>query len=74
MRLDVETAFRYLEHITEAVERVGGVLTLLWHPNSVINPPVWHFYLRMIEFLKQKNAWFGGVQEVAEKYGAQPVK
>jgi len=74
MRLDVETAFQYLEHITEAVERVGGVMTLLWHPNSVINQPVWHFYLRTIEFLKQKNAWFGSVREVAEKYGAQLAK
>jgi peptidoglycan/xylan/chitin deacetylase (PgdA/CDA1 family) len=31
MRLDEETAFQYVEQIAEAVERVGGVLTLLWY-------------------------------------------
>lgn len=66
MRLDKDMAFQYVEQITEVVEQVGGVLTLLWHPNAVINPPWWHLYLRTLEYLKQKNAWFGGVRDVAE--------
>jgi len=66
MRLDEETAFQYVQQITDAVERVGGVLTLLWHPNAVINPPWWRVYLRSIEYLKERNAWFGSVRDVAE--------
>ena len=66
MRLDEDTAFQYIVQITEAVETVGGVLTLLWHPNGIINPPWWSVYLRSIEYLKAKNAWFGSVRDVAE--------
>lgn len=66
MRLDEETAFQYVKQITEVVERVGGVLTLLWHPNAVINLPWWRVYLRSIEYLKERNAWFGSVRDVAE--------
>lgn len=66
MRLDEDTAFQYVEQITEAVEKVGGVLTLLWHLNGVINPPRWNLYLRSLHYLKQKNAYFGGVKDIAE--------
>lgn len=66
MRLDEDMAFQYVIQITEAVERVGGVLTLLWHPNAVINPSLWNIYLRSLEYLKEKNAWFGTVRDVAE--------
>jgi len=68
MRLDEDTAFQYVKQITEAVERVGGVLTLLWHPNAVINPPWWRVYLRSLEYLKEKNACFGAVREIGESW------
>lgn len=66
MRLDEDTAFRYVMQLAEAVERVGGVLTLLWHPNAIINPSLWNLYGRSLEYLKEKNAWFGSVRDVAE--------
>ena len=64
MRLDEETAFQYVQQITEAVERVGGVLTLLWHPNAVINQPWWNLYRRSLDYLKEKDVWFGSVREI----------
>lgn len=66
MRLDEDTAFQYIMQITEAVERVGGVLTLLWHPSGVISPTWWNLYLRSLEYLKVKDAWFGSVRNVAQ--------
>lgn len=66
MRLDEETAFQYVQQITEAVERVGGVLTLLWHPNGVISPSWWNLYLRSLNYLKEKDVWFGSVREIGE--------
>lgn len=66
MRLDGETAFQYVAQLTESIERVGGILTLLWHPNYLDNPIWWNLYLRVLAYLKEKNAWFGTVQEVAE--------
>lgn len=67
MRLDEDTAFRYVKQITEAVEAVGGVLTLLWHPNAVIDPSAWNLYLRCLDYLKEKNAWFGTVKGIGER-------
>jgi peptidoglycan/xylan/chitin deacetylase (PgdA/CDA1 family) len=59
MRLDADTAFQYVKQITEAVERVGGVLTLLWHPNHIIKEDWWNLYLRTLKYLKEKDALLG---------------
>lgn len=63
MRLDEETAFQYVMQLTDAVECVGGLLTILWHTNAVMNPQWWHLYLRIIENFKARNAWFTLVQQ-----------
>lgn len=68
MRLDEETAFQYVEHIAKAVEKVGGVLTLLWHPNYIRNPVCWDLYRRTIRYLQQKNTWFCSVREAGEHW------
>jgi len=64
MRLDEDTAFQYVVQIADTVEQVGGVLTLLWHPNAIINSRWWNLYLRSLEYLKEKNAWFGSVSSI----------
>ena len=70
MRLDKDTAFKYVEQITEVIEKVGGVLTLLWHPNHILKEDWWRLYLRIPDYLKAKNAWFGTVRKV----GGQAVQ
>jgi peptidoglycan/xylan/chitin deacetylase (PgdA/CDA1 family) len=65
MRLDEESAFKYFMQITKAVERVGGILTLSLHPDSIMNPKRWSLYQRILTYLKDKNAWFGTVQDMA---------
>ena len=64
MRLDEDTAFEYVVQLTENVERVGGVLTLIWHPNSVIHPSWWSLYLRTLGLLNNKNAWCASISEI----------
>ena len=73
MRLDEETAFQYVMQITGAVECVGGVMTLLWHPDAVIHPTLWNLYERNLKYLKKKNAWFGSVREIVENMKFQEV-
>lgn len=68
MRLDEDTAFQYVKQIAETVENVGGVLTLLWHPHSIIKPDWWNLYLRTLDYLKKNNAWFGTVREVVDRF------
>jgi hypothetical protein len=66
LRLDEETAFQYITHITERVDKVGGVLTLLWHPNALLEPRWLDLYLRTLRYLKEKEAWFGSARDVGE--------
>jgi hypothetical protein len=68
LRLDENMAFRYVEHMTEEVEKVGGVLTLSWHPNYVIISEWWNLYVRTLRYLKKKNPWFSSVKEIGEWY------
>ena len=69
MRLDEETAFQFILQITEAVEKVGGILTLLWHPDSIIRPTWWNLYLRTLKYLKEQNAWFSIVRDAFKAAG-----
>ena len=72
MRLDEETAFKYIEQITEAVEKVGGVLTLLWHPNHIVKVNWWRLYLKILAYLKSKNALFGSIREIGDIFKEIP--
>lgn len=63
MRLDHDMAFEYVVMVAETVKKVGGVLTLLWHPQYIINPDWWRLYLCTIDYLKQQNAWFCTTRE-----------
>jgi peptidoglycan/xylan/chitin deacetylase (PgdA/CDA1 family) len=74
MCLDEERAFQYVAQITEAVESVGGVLTLLWHPNSIIDYSSWSLYLRVLKYLKEKNAWFGSVCKIGTSWGSEIIQ
>ena len=68
MRLDEGAAFEYVKQITEEVEKVGGILTLLWHPNYIINLPWWNLYRQTLKYLMEKDVWFGTLNGVGE-YG-----
>jgi len=77
MRLDEDTAFHYVVQVADAVERVGGVLTLLWHPNAIFRDSWWNLCLRSLDHLKSRNAWFGSVRDVARHWqetGARRVE
>jgi hypothetical protein len=66
LRLDEDTAFEYVSRVAGAVEKVGGVLTLLWHTHHIIDHHWWNLYVRTLKYLQKKNAWFGSVREVGE--------
>jgi peptidoglycan/xylan/chitin deacetylase (PgdA/CDA1 family) len=74
MRTDEDIAFQYIVQLTEEVESVGGVLTLLWHPEWIIRPDWWNLYLRTLKYLLRKNPWFASVKEVGEWWKSQANK
>jgi hypothetical protein len=64
MRLDGTTAFEYIQQITLAIKNVGGILTLLWHPNNITNPVWWDLYVRTLDYLQQHDAFFGSIRDI----------
>ena len=68
MRLNEETAFNYIRYLTETVQSVGGVLTLSWHPEYIIHSSWRRLYVRALEYLKKRNAWFGSIKEIMEHW------
>ncbi len=66
LRLDADTALAYVLQLAGEVERVGGVLTLLWHPNAVSDPIAWSLYTTVLEKLHKRNPWFASVREIGD--------
>lgn len=64
--LDILDCLTTVAHLQEMQACLRDILTLLWHPNGVISPTWWNLYLRNLEYLKEKNAWFGSVRGIGE--------
>jgi hypothetical protein len=52
-----EIAIEHSIEIMDAVERVGGCLTLSWHPHNVNNEKYWTVYKTLLEEAARRNAW-----------------
>lgn len=74
LRLDSETAFQYIVQLTNSVEKVGGVLTLLWHPSSIQNLVYWDLYLRVLDYLSKKNPWFATIQQLGDWWQVNKIQ
>ena len=68
LRLDRDRAYEYVRRMVDGVERVGGVLTLLWHTRTVADRVAWELYAEILEFLKTRDPWFATVGEVGRHW------
>jgi hypothetical protein len=51
--------------IMDTAARYGGVVTVLWHMRSLSPERLWgDFYLRLLEELRKRGAWFGTARQV----------
>jgi hypothetical protein len=66
LRLNWEMALDYIVLMTERVNQVGGVLTLLWHTNEIINLESLRVYKKSLEYLKRQNCWMTTVRQVGD--------
>lgn len=64
MRIDAKMAYRYVIQLAKAVEAVGGVLTLLWHPNEIIREESVRLYSQILAYLRGRNCWISSVREI----------
>ena len=72
--LDEEAAFDASVEIAAQVEAVGGVLTIIWHPDSIVKESWWNVYRRLVEHLYQRKAWFATIKDVGEWWKAQSLE
>ncbi len=73
LRWSPDHAFEEMRRMIEAVMSVGGVLTLLWHPNTMIWPTFWELYVEILEHLRGLNPWFASVREVGQWWRTQEM-
>lgn len=66
MRIDEQTAYRYIVQLAEAVEAVGGVLTLLWHPNEVYREKRMLLYRQALTYLRERKCWLSSIKEIGD--------
>jgi peptidoglycan/xylan/chitin deacetylase (PgdA/CDA1 family) len=66
--LDAEGAIRHCGELIDAVENVGGCLTLNWHPNHIHNPLFWRTFCWVLEECGRRGAWFGTVEQIASRW------
>jgi hypothetical protein len=59
-----ELALEWLARLAARVKHVGGLLTLLWHPESLHKPPYVAVYQRALTLLAEHDAWFGTMSEI----------
>lgn len=64
LRLDPRTAFDYVKQLTCAVEEVGGVLTVLWHPDYIYDQDWWGLYCEMLQYFRAKNAYMSSLGDI----------
>jgi len=58
-------AWRRCEAFIANAEKLGGVLTVLWHDRSPAPERFWgDFYVRLVDELKSRRAWFGAGEQV----------
>lgn len=62
--LTEEYAFRVCRTLIDRVAATRGVITLLWHPDTVLLPGWFHVYERLLEYIHGKNGWGASVKEV----------
>jgi len=71
LRLDSESALKYVKVLLERVKSVGGVLTLSWHPHTYNRPGFFELYEKALELISHDDPWFGTVAEVGQWWTEQ---
>ena len=70
--VDYPFAWELITKIMHRVKKVGGILTLLWHPYGLPHDEVFfEFYDRFIRQAKQEEAWIATLQEVGSYWQEQ---
>jgi peptidoglycan/xylan/chitin deacetylase (PgdA/CDA1 family) len=65
--LTPESALRYAKALIDKVERINGLVTILWHPNVCNNNlfPGWFWvYQELLKYIAGKDVWVAPIREI----------
>jgi hypothetical protein len=65
--LNETQAWDLCSSIIDTAAQYGGVVTVLWHMRSLAPERLWgEFYVRLVQELKERGAWFGTANQVVQ--------
>jgi hypothetical protein len=68
LRLDLEGTLRRCFSVMDEVASVGGLITLLWHPNTYRDHRLWAAYRELLSYAKSKGAWLASAGQIARHW------
>jgi hypothetical protein len=69
--LDPESAVALCQCLIDRVFETNGVITLLWHPESIARPGWFGVYEKLLEYIHQHNGWGASARQIYEWWTAQ---
>jgi peptidoglycan/xylan/chitin deacetylase (PgdA/CDA1 family) len=63
MNLDLNGAWKIIKILIDTVEKLNGVITILWH-NTYMNGEKLRLYEKILKYCYEKNAWLTSGEEI----------
>jgi hypothetical protein len=69
--LNEADAIKLGKKLIDRVKRTKGVIGLLWHPNSVVQPSWWRVYETLLQYIHDENGWGASAKEIRDWWVGQ---
>jgi hypothetical protein len=69
--LNQEAAFAVCRKIMDRVIETKGVVTLLWHPDTIAKPTWFKLYVQLLGYISEKNGWGASAKEIHDWWVGQ---
>ncbi len=69
--LDPESAVALCKRLIDRVIEANGVITLLWHPESIARPGWFDVYEKLLEYIRDQNGWGASTRQIHDWWTSQ---
>lgn len=74
MRLDIKKACELIKRLVDKVEQYNGVVTVLWHNNTLIGGENLKHYEKFLKYVSSKKAWITSGEEICNWWSTNVEK
>jgi peptidoglycan/xylan/chitin deacetylase (PgdA/CDA1 family) len=64
-------AIKLGKKLIDRVKETKGVISLLWHPNTVVQPSWWRVYEELLKYIHEQNGWGASAKEIRDWWVGQ---